>query len=142
MGTGTSTTRAASTLTPREYAQLRAMLEQQQDFRVEQLAALFRPGQPGRFGSAVDEVTASLVEGARAALRDVRAALYRMATGSYGLCTRCDDPIGRERLEILPQVAMCMTCQRDVTTSVTPDAAGRGAGGVVVEAAGNGRAEG
>lgn len=124
-----------------ELEQLRAMLEEQQDFRIEQLAALARPGAPGPLGSADTEISASLAAGARAALQDVRAALLRMADGSYGLCTLCGTSLGRERLEILPQAAMCMGCQRGTATAPAARDAGRGAG-VAVTAAGNGHAGG
>jgi RNA polymerase-binding transcription factor DksA len=35
-----------------------------------------------------------------------------MDRGHYGRCTHCDATIPLERLEILPAVALCMTCQR------------------------------
>lgn len=117
-------THPRATLDAATLFQLRAMLEQQRGFRREQLAQLARPavaGRPGTLGSADDEITAALASGARAALRDVTAALARMADGSYGRCARCDEPLPLERLEILPQVALCMTCQRE-------DAAHGGAG--------------
>lgn len=40
----------------------------------------------------------------------VRAALLRIAAGSYGLCTRCGDPIAEERLKALPEAAYCLRC--------------------------------
>ncbi|GAB2482594.1 TraR/DksA family transcriptional regulator [Jatrophihabitans fulvus] len=106
-------TRPGAGLDPRTLAQLRLMLEQQRGFRLEQLAGLAQPSTPERLqGRAHDEITAALAEGARAALRDVTDALARMAEGTYGRCTRCATPLALERLEILPQVALCMSCQR------------------------------
>lgn len=96
-----------------ELAQLRTMLEQQRRFREEQLAELRRPAPPGRSSAAEREIRDSLAAGARTALREVRQALLRMDAGEYGQCTSCGDPIGLERLEILPQVAVCMSCRHD-----------------------------
>lgn len=93
-------------------AVLRTMLEQQRNFRIEQLVALARPGSPGRFGSAIPEVSSTLERGARAALQEVQQALWRMDEGRYGLCTGCGDPVTVARLEILPQAALCMGCER------------------------------
>jgi len=92
--------------------QLRSMLLEQQNFRRDQLAQLHIPGPHGPLSSNVPEIFGELAAGARAALRDVRAALDRMDAGSYGRCVQCGGQIGLERLEILPQAALCMQCQR------------------------------
>ena len=44
-------------------------------------------------------------------LRQVRAALERLADGSYGVCQRCEESIPPRRLEALPWAAHCVTCQ-------------------------------
>lgn len=41
----------------------------------------------------------------------VRAALARMADGSYGECTACSQSIGAERLFAQPAAARCIACQ-------------------------------
>lgn len=46
----------------------------------------------------------------RAACAAVRAALDRIADGTYGRCTGCGDPLLLERLEIIPQAELCMAC--------------------------------
>jgi DnaK suppressor protein len=102
-------------LAPAHLDQLRAMLEQQRDFRIDQLVALHgvdHGGHPERLEGANREVHDSLVVGALAALQDVQAALQRMDTGHYGTCLDCQAPLELERLEILPQVARCLPCQR------------------------------
>jgi DnaK suppressor protein len=43
-------------------------------------------------------------------LVEVRAALNRLATGSYGLCERCGDRIAAARLEALPATRTCRAC--------------------------------
>lgn len=41
-------------------------------------------------------------------------ALARIADGSYGLCTRRGEQIGRERLEARPAAAVCIDCAREL----------------------------
>lgn len=48
-----------------------------------------------------------------ASLREVRmieAALDRIANGSYGTCVRCGDPIGEDRLDVVPATPLCRDC--------------------------------
>lgn len=40
-----------------------------------------------------------------------------MDRGTYGRCVRCGAAVAVERLEILPAVALCMTCQRAEDTT-------------------------
>lgn len=96
-------------LTQTQLAVLRGMLEQQRRFRLDQLEQLQQAGP--RTGTD-REINESLIAGARAALHDVVAALQRMAGGGYGLCRRCRTTLAVERLEVLPQVSLCMDCQR------------------------------
>ena len=44
-------------------------------------------------------------------LAAVDAALQRIATGTYGLCTSCGTRITPQRLAVAPQAARCMPCQ-------------------------------
>ena len=92
-------------LTERQLADLRAQLEQQRRFRLDQLAAL--RGGDARHGG---EIAATLRFAAEAALADVTDALRRMAQGSYGSCTECGTDLPAERLEVLPQVGRCASC--------------------------------
>ncbi len=45
-------------------------------------------------------------------LRDVEAALLRIARGTWGYCVECGEEIDPERLAALPSAARCMRCQR------------------------------
>lgn len=49
-----------------------------------------------------------LIEEIDAALAAIDAARLRLADGTYGLCERCGEPIGEERLEILPATPVCV----------------------------------
>jgi DnaK suppressor protein len=43
-------------------------------------------------------------------LRWVQAALERLDHGTYGICVRCQEPIERRRLAVLPEADRCATC--------------------------------
>ena len=43
----------------------------------------------------------------------LRAALARIAAGTYGQCVRCDGEIGLVRLTALPHAVFCIPCQED-----------------------------
>lgn len=45
-------------------------------------------------------------------MRDLRAALSRVADGSYGLCVDCEEPIAARRLTAVPWAARCLSCQQ------------------------------
>lgn len=87
------------------------MLEQQREFRLDQLSALRRPNSHSPLRGRHREITVALTVGAETALADVRAALHRMDDGSYGSCEQCGGGIEIERLEVLPQAALCLPCQ-------------------------------
>jgi RNA polymerase-binding transcription factor DksA len=108
---GGGTTRPAA-LSADHLAVLREMLEQQRRFRLDQLEQLQGGDRSGQLSDGDREITDSLVTGARAALRDVVDALQRMDDGRYGSCRRCSVPLQLERLEVLPQVSLCVACQR------------------------------
>jgi RNA polymerase-binding transcription factor DksA len=46
----------------------------------------------------------------RKALHDIEQALARLDDGSYGLCVACRAPIPPERLEAIPEAAVCVRC--------------------------------
>ena len=44
-------------------------------------------------------------------LRNVRAALGRVADGSYGVCLHCEEDIKPKRLDAVPETRYCIRCQ-------------------------------
>ena len=64
------------------------------------------------------EVDLGLIEEYTAGLRDVDAARRRLANGTYGLCERCAEAIGRSRLEAVPTARRCRTCAGDLEQRV------------------------
>ncbi len=57
------------------------------------------------------EVLDGLDEMSREELADIRAALDKIADGSYGTCTDCNESIPIKRLEALPNAIRCIQCE-------------------------------
>ncbi|MBM3774260.1 MAG: TraR/DksA family transcriptional regulator [Acidobacteria bacterium] len=55
-------------------------------------------------------------------LRQVRAALGRMADGTYGICMHCEEDIKPKRLDAVPWAAYCIRCQEAVDRHEFEDA--------------------
>jgi DnaK suppressor protein len=51
-----------------------------------------------------------LDERSRQSLAAIDRALLRIATGEYGSCTRCEEPIDLDRLRALPAATLCISC--------------------------------
>ena len=47
-------------------------------------------------------------------LRQVRQALKLDERGEYGLCVRCEEPIGYARLKVRPESPYCLECQEEI----------------------------
>ena len=52
----------------------------------------------------------SLLKQAESRLRDIDAALTRIAAGTFGVCIVCEGPIAPTRLAARPYAAPCITC--------------------------------
>ena len=61
---------------------------------------------------AVKRAENSLVSNEVRLLSDVQEALKRIASGTYGVCTMCGQPIPEKRLEALPWAALCLKDQQ------------------------------
>jgi RNA polymerase-binding protein DksA len=58
----------------------------------------------------LDRVLSRLDDREREEITQINAALDRIADGTYGRCTRCDEAIGIDRLAALPETALCVRC--------------------------------
>ena len=58
------------------------------------------------------EMASTLEENSTHVLVEIEAALVRIGDGTFGVCQRCGDPIGDERLEALPWATLCIDCKR------------------------------
>ena len=54
----------------------------------------------------------SMAEGVLENMREIDAALERIAGGTYGACESCGQEIGEERLEARPVARLCVSCKR------------------------------
>lgn len=53
-------------------------------------------------------------------IRDIDAALMRIAESRYGICIDCDEAIPVERLRAYPTAKRCIDCQRRYERTHTP----------------------
>jgi RNA polymerase-binding transcription factor DksA len=95
---------------------LRAALERERAFRVEQLSsmAVTRPARRDGARTPADiaraQVDEQVAAGAGRALADIEFALKAIRTGRYGRCAGCDEEIAVEVLLAVPQTRLCLTC--------------------------------
>lgn len=70
-----------------------------------------------RLEKSREELRAALEAGddemKRLRLASVQAALMRFELGTYGECTRCEEPLPFERLKERPEAAICAVCQSE-----------------------------
>lgn len=57
------------------------------------------------------ELTTRSLELHSNSLRNVRAALDRIAEGKYGTCLECEEEISHKRLQAVPWATLCIACQ-------------------------------
>ena len=57
-----------------------------------------------------DEVLESMGQSGLAEIERIRAALERVADGSYGYCVKCGERVSEERLDVLPATPFCKRC--------------------------------
>lgn len=69
---------------------------------------------PADLGTASSEreTAATLSDHAKRLLGEIDEALRRVDAGTYGVCTRCGEQIGFDRLEAVPAAALCLECKR------------------------------
>ena len=73
-------------------------------------------GDEGDIARSISEVEthARLVERAGSRLREIDAALNRLAAGDYGICLNCGEEIPLARLQVIPFAIYCVDCQAAV----------------------------
>jgi DnaK suppressor protein len=60
------------------------------------------------------DVLLNLSETQRQKIRDIDAALERLAKGEYGVCMRCEEEIPPRRMEVRPFSRYCVDCKVEV----------------------------
>jgi RNA polymerase-binding transcription factor DksA len=77
-----------------------------------------RTSEPKQFGpdlficSVSDSFTTSTMDHLAQEIREVDAALARLADGKYGICESCRRSIASGRLRAIPTAKRCISCQR------------------------------
>ena len=111
-------------LTSAQVEALRLALEQKTSDLVAQLASNAEAAKPVQLDqSAVGRVSRvdalqgqALAKATRHAMQQqlaqCKAALQAVARDEYGLCRRCEEPIGFPRLQAKPESPFCLACQR------------------------------
>ena len=56
--------------------------------------------------------TAALLARALEQIAEIDAAVGRLDSGTYGICVRCGQPVGEDRLAARPAAATCLRCAR------------------------------
>ena len=59
-----------------------------------------------------DAVLERLDASGRLELAAIQSALARLEDGTYGICTKCGEPIDERRLKAVPTATTCLTCAR------------------------------
>jgi DnaK suppressor protein len=54
----------------------------------------------------------ALTQNAKELLAQNERALARIASGTYGVCESCGEPIGKARLQAFPRATLCVTCKQ------------------------------
>ena len=57
-----------------------------------------------------DEVLEGMGVSGQLEIRQIKAALPRIADGDYGACSKCGADIGEARLDVLPYTPFCRNC--------------------------------
>jgi DnaK suppressor protein len=74
----------------------------------------FQDNHPGDIATATfdREMASTLEDNSNHLLSEIDAALTRIDAGTYGICERCGQPVGAERLEALPWATLCIEDKR------------------------------
>ncbi len=95
-------------------AQLEEMLKELQERAGRIEARLNAPGNPDWEDHTTehedDEVLAGIGDLANDEIQQIKAALRRIESGIYGVCSSCNKPIPRARLSVLPYTSTCVSC--------------------------------
>lgn len=57
-----------------------------------------------------DEVLEGIGQASQTEIRMINAALARIGSGDYGVCTTCGETISDARLDLLPHTPFCKSC--------------------------------
>lgn len=91
--------------------EIRSQLERSGNARYIDLAGQVADSGEAAVADLLIDLDAAMVDRDVRELREVEAALARMADGTYGECADCGQDIGFARLQAYPTAARCIRCQ-------------------------------
>src|SRR5580658_9720226 len=59
------------------------------------------------------EITVQCLDRQARLTRDIQSALFKIETGAYGRCERCEESIPPKRLDAVPWARLCAACQSE-----------------------------
>lgn len=62
-------------------------------------------------------VESAIVQQQEQELKEINVTLGKIASGDYGICEMCEDPIGFQRLKVKPHAIYCIDCREIVEKS-------------------------
>ena len=62
-------------------------------------------------------VESAIVKQQEQELREIEVALSKIASGEYGICEMCEEPIGFQRLKVKPHAKYCIDCREIIEKS-------------------------
>jgi len=71
--------------------------------------------------AAARELSTRNLERESSLQREVRAALDRIADGTYGACLHCEEEISQKRLKAVPWATLCIVCQEQADRNRQPE---------------------
>jgi DnaK suppressor protein len=98
-------------------AQVKALASKDRELRgslaADEVASVnsFMDAHEGSVAAEANDEVVALLHHERAELTAAQQALERMARGDYGVCAECGEPIGLQRLEVVPDAPCCVNCQ-------------------------------
>lgn len=92
--------------------EIRAELLQSDEERYQELAGRVHDVEEAAVADLLVDLNLAGIDRHIQEIRDIDAALIRIAEGSYGICIDCEQPIGVERLKAYPTAKRCLKCQK------------------------------
>jgi RNA polymerase-binding transcription factor DksA len=99
--------------------EIRADLLRTDDERYVAIADQVRDAGDDAFADLIVDLNLAEIDRDLGELRDIGAALSRIAGNSYGYCGDCGDTIAPARLQALPAASRCTACQERVERRAT-----------------------
>jgi RNA polymerase-binding transcription factor DksA len=92
-------------------AEIRALLLESDDEHHRDLAGMVGDVGDESFANLLTDLDAAFIDRHIHELREVEGARQRLAAGTYGVCARCGQGIGYERLAAYPTAIRCYACE-------------------------------